>query len=142
MQRIDIASSALSFIGAAATRDPSVEACGLLLGMGAIARATEARNVAAEPARTFEIDPAALFAALRAERAGGERVIGYWHSHPSGDANPSATDAAMATPDGRIWLIAAKTEVSAWQAVARGTVHGRFDAVELVAIDDQRLLAT
>lgn len=142
MQHIEIASSALSFIGAAATRDPNVEACGLLLGMGAILRATEARNVAADPARTFEIDPAALFAALRDERAGGAQVLGYWHSHPSGDANPSATDAAQAAPDGRVWIIVTQNAVSAWKAVERGAVHGRFDAVELVTIDDQRSLAT
>lgn len=142
MQGIEISSWALAFIREAAARDPGVEACGLLLGTGAIVRATEAGNVAAEPSRTFEIDPAALFAALRAERLGGDRLIGYWHSHPSGDASPSATDAAMAASDGRIWIIAAGSEVTAWKAVEHGAIHGRFDRVDLVVIDDQRLLAT
>ena len=88
-------------------------------------------NVAADPARRFEIDPGALIAALRAERGGGETVIGYWHSHPSGDATPSATDAAMAAADGKIWLIVAGGTVTAWRAGATG-VHGRF---ERLAVD-------
>src|SRR5688500_12883306 len=84
------------------------EACGLLFGDGdAITGFQATENVAEDPERRFEIDPAALFAALRAERAGGPRIVGYWHSHPSGDATPSVTDAAMAAPDGKLWLIVA-----------------------------------
>lgn len=138
MQSIAITSSALNVIRAAAARTPAVETCGLLVGSTAIARATQTRNVAANPATTFEIDPAALFTALRIERAGGERLLGYWHSHPSGDARPSITDAAMAMPDDRIWIIVAGTQVSGWRAVADGAVQGRFAPVELVVIDDQR----
>ncbi|WP_324871461.1 M67 family metallopeptidase [Sphingomonas psychrotolerans] len=88
-------------------------------------------NVAEDPTTRFEIDPAALFAALRAERAGGPRIVGYWHSHPSGDATPSATDAAMAAPDGKLWLIVAGEAVTLWQAEEAGAVHGRFDAVAI-----------
>jgi len=93
-------------------------------------QATE--NVTEDPERRFEIDPAALFAALRAERAGGPKIVGYWHSHPSGDATPSATDAAMAAADGRLWLIVAGEAATLWRAVEAGALHGRFDAVELV----------
>ncbi|WBY08305.1 M67 family metallopeptidase [Sphingomonas sp. 7/4-4] len=85
------------------------EACGLLFG--APDRITDwqaVENVAEEPERRFEIEPGALFAALRAERAGGPKIVGYWHSHPSGDATPSVTDAAMAQPDGKLWLIVAQ----------------------------------
>ncbi len=114
----------------------------MLIGDTVIALAVQTPNVAAEPARTFEIDPAALFAALKVERAGGPRVLGYWHSHPSGDTRPSATDAAMAAADGRIWIIVAANQVSAWTATAGGAVEGCFDAVELVMMSDQRLLAT
>jgi desampylase len=103
------------------------EACGLLFG-GAdeITGWQAAENVAEDPTRRFEIAPAVLFAALRAERAGGPRIAGYWHSHPSGDASPSATDAAMAAPDGRLWLIVAGEEARLWRAEESGPVHGRF----------------
>jgi len=83
-------------------------------------------NVAENSQLHFEIDSKALFAALRAERAGGPKIAGYWHSHPSGDATPSATDAAMAVPDGKLWLIVGH-KVMAWRASERG-----FEAVEIV----------
>lgn len=106
------------------------EACGLLFGEGdAITGWQAAENVADMPETRFEIDPAALFAALRRERAGGPKIVGYWHSHPSGNADPSATDAAMAAPDGKLWLIAAGNEVRLWRAVESGAVHKRFERV-------------
>lgn len=99
------------------------EACGLLLGKeGQIIEACimeahimEARacaNVAPDPLRHFEIDPAALIAAHRASRAGGLAVLGYFHSHPNGLARPSATDARAAAGDGRIWAIVALTDAA------------------------------
>jgi proteasome lid subunit RPN8/RPN11 len=103
------------------------EACGLLFGTAqAITDWQVAENVADTPERRFEIDPSALFAALRQERAGGRRIIGYWHSHPGGDATPSITDAAMAQPDGKLWLIVAGQVVTLWRAAESGTLHGRF----------------
>ena len=107
------------------------EGCGLLFGDGAaITDAQQVANVAAEPERRFEIDPAALFAALRAERGGGPRLVGYWHSHPSGEAAPSATDAEMAAPDGKLWLIVTLGAATLWRAGDTGT-HGRFAPVEM-----------
>ncbi len=110
------------------------EACGLLFGEGAEITAFQAvENVAESPETRFEIDPAALFAALKAERAGGRKLIGYWHSHPSGDATPSATDAAMAAPDGKLWLIVTAEVVTAWRA-GPGGLYGRFEKLEIGTI--------
>ena len=104
-----------------------LEACGLLFGgEGRIDACQATENVSENPDARFEIDPAALFAAMRAERAGGAKLIGYWHSHPSGEAMPSATDAAMAAPDGKLWLIVAGDAMSAWRAGKAG-----FEAFEL-----------
>ncbi|MDF7776242.1 M67 family metallopeptidase [Sphingomonas sp. AOB5] len=111
------------------------EACGLLFGAAReITAAQVAENVSETPETRFEIDPRALFAAMRSERSGGPEIAGYWHSHPSGDATPSATDAAMAAPDGKLWLIVAGEAITAWQA-GEGGLHGRFEAVEL-AVED------
>lgn len=108
------------------------EICGLLLGADNVVEANEpCANVHPTPATHFELDPAALFRALRAARAGGPQVIGHYHSHPSGVAAPSPTDAAQAAPDGAYWLIAAGSDLTAWRAVRDGAVHGRFDPVSL-----------
>jgi len=126
---LEISSAALQRIVANAAVDPKRERCGILFGNDdRIADASVCANVAADPTRTFEIDPVALFAALRAERAGGATILGYWHSHPSGDVWPSATDAGMAVPDGKIWLIVSGVTVGMWRA---GNQSGavRFDAI-------------
>lgn len=106
------------------------EGCGLLFGSdSAVSGWQVARNVAATPMRHFEIDPAALFAALRAERAGGQTLAGCWHSHPSGDPTPSTTDAVMAQPDGKLWLILGDG-FRLWRAGASG-LHGRFEEMAI-----------
>lgn len=126
-----ISSCVIELIQQAAAEAAPLEACGLLFGSNGVEKTNVVANVSDDPARRFEIDPAALIAALKAERADGERVIGYWHSHPSGDAKPSATDAAMAAADGKIWVIVAGDAVTAWRAGASG-LHGRFERVELI----------
>ncbi len=122
-----IASSLLERIVALAAVEPDREVCGLLFGDdGAILRAASAANVSPQPADSFEIDPQALFAAIRAERAGGDRLIGHYHSHPLGPAEPSARDAAAAEP-GRLWLIVGQGAARLWLA-GRG---GAFAEVAL-----------
>jgi proteasome lid subunit RPN8/RPN11 len=105
------------------------EACGLLLGTAThIETAQVTANVHPEPLRHFEIDPAALIAAHRSAReaargakdTGGPQLMGYFHSHPNGLARPSATDAASASGDGRIWAIAAAGAVSLWRDAPSG----------------------
>ena len=82
---------------AEAARAAPEECCGILLGReGAIDETRPTRNLALDPRRRFEIDPQALVDAHRAARAGGPQVVGYFHSHPDGPAEPSATDRAQA----------------------------------------------
>jgi proteasome lid subunit RPN8/RPN11 len=130
-----IASSVLTQILAEAAAAPDREVCGLLLGdVDAIMAARAAANVADDPSRTFEVDPRALFAALRDERAGGAKVIGHYHSHPNGVAAPSARDAGAAEP-GWLWMIAAAGEATLWMAEE----EGRFRNVAFeVGRDDAR----
>lgn len=113
-----------------------LEGCGLLLGTAeTIEHVRPCANVADDPASTFEIDPAALIAAERTMREGGERLIGHYHSHPNGRSDPSPRDAASAAADGRLWLIVAGAKVTAWRAVRGGALHGAFDPVTLVLSD-------
>jgi proteasome lid subunit RPN8/RPN11 len=112
---------------AEAAASPRSEICGLLLGTGLrVEWIVPAANVAAAPAQAFEIDPATLFATLRAERGGGAGIIGHYHSHPNGSAEPSPRDLAAAEP-GKLWIIVGAGGARAWLAEANG-----FRALELV----------
>ena len=110
---------------------PPRERCGLLLGRGeTITRADETRNVSPTPQTHFEIDPAALLAAHRNARLPGRlEVLGYFHTHLSQSCEPSATDAALAAPDGKLWLIATSETAALWRAVPHGPILGRFEPV-------------
>jgi proteasome lid subunit RPN8/RPN11 len=99
------------------------ECCGILLGSdGSITEVRAAANVAHDPRRRFEIDPQALVDAHRAARRGGPQVVGYYHSHPRGPAEPSATDCAQAAHDGRIWAIIGESAVTFWRDEEAGFV--------------------
>lgn len=121
----EVAARALdAILGHAAHATPE-EACGLLLGTShGILEARPTANVAPDRQRHFEIDPAALIAAHRAEREGGPELIGYYHSHPTGLPEPSATDRAQAAGDGRVWAIAAGGRVEFWR-----DCEGGFEAL-------------
>lgn len=122
-----ISRSVLDAILAEAAASPAREVCGILLGAPLISGHRPAENVAANPADSFEIDPAALFAAIRAERAGEGAVAGYYHSHPSGSPEPSARDRAMAAVDGRLWIIVGGGAAKGWRAT-----DGGFAPVDLL----------
>jgi len=107
------------------------EACGLLLGHGArIERVQPARNVHPRPQTHFEIDPQALIEAHRAARAGGPEVVGYYHSHPNGLAEPSATDRRLASGDGSVWAIVAGSDVTFWRDDGNGFAKLSYTVAE------------
>ena len=114
-----------------AARAGGIECCGLLLGDSPkhISEIVKSRNVAENPERHFEIDPVILIAAEKAARTGGRCLIGYYHSHPAGNAAPSATDAQMSAGDGRIWAIIANDEIRLWRNVRGGDVHDMFTEI-------------
>ena len=115
---------------AEAVAAPDREICGLLLGNAEeILEATPAANVSSNPHDSFEIDPQALVDAHRAERQGGPCLIGYYHSHPTGLAQPSATDRAQASGDGRIWAIIGGGDVTLWRDVGGGFEHLFYQVV-------------
>ena len=115
---------------AGAARAAPYEACGLLLGAPVIARAVPAANVHPTPQTHFEIDPLALIAAHKAERAGGPVLAGYWHSHPTGAPEPSAIDRAHASGDGLVWAIVGEGRMTFW----RDAPHG-FEALCTTLVD-------
>jgi desampylase len=126
---LHIAPSLIEALVGAATAAAPFEACGLLVGDGArIVRIVPARNVEASATR-YTVAPEDHFAALRSARRDGLEVIGAYHSHPAGDPTPSATDAALATPDFLYVIVglAPDPAVAAWRFV-----DGNFVAAGLV----------
>lgn len=115
-----------------ATAGAPREICGILLGRdGRVEGYRTACNVAGDPVRHFEIDPAILVAAERDQRDGRASILGYYHSHPAGTVRPSLTDARNAAPDGRLWLIVNGQEAAVWRTAKDGEIYGRFEAIGL-----------
>lgn len=109
-----------------------IEACGLLLGEpGRILSATVARNVAPEPRHRFEIDPAHLFEQHRHARSGPHAIIGCWHSHPNGRAEPSQTDREGVSDESWLWLIATGDRLTLWLPAAAGFTPVALSATDL-----------
>lgn len=114
---VTVTSTVLEALLAEVRAAQSREACGLLFGTDVcITHHRPTTNVHPTPNTRFEIDPQALIDAHRAMREGGLRLVGYYHSHPSGPPEPSATDRALAAGDGMIWAIAGEGRVALWRA--------------------------
>lgn len=129
---VGIASGLHDRLRAIAAASLGREICGLLFGTAAsIDDAILCDNIADDPFTTFEIDPTALIAAHRAMRDGGARLIGHFHSHPNGRAEPSTRDADAAGGDGMLWLIIASDTLRLWRAVDGGAWLASFDPVSL-----------
>lgn len=91
---------------AEATATPEREVCGLLGGRGELATTRYSLpNVDPDPATGFFIDPRAQLHAMRRMREAGETLLGIYHSHPRGPAEPSARDRALAGYPGVAYLI-------------------------------------
>lgn len=122
---ISIAREALLAIAGAAEHACPREACGLLVGVGGdVFEAVETANLADRPDR-FLIDPRAHIALMRRLRGSGLEIVGVFHSHPEGRAEPSAIDREAACYPGWLWLIAAPrrdrgTEIAAFRHDAPG----------------------
>ena len=127
MTRVALPAPQAAHIRALAQAAIPDECCGLLEGLrdGGDFRVTAlhpARNRAASSDR-FEIDPADHFAARRVARARGHVIIGCYHSHPGGQAQPSAVDLAGAGEDNFLWLIASNEDLAAF-VYLRGVFTG------------------
>jgi proteasome lid subunit RPN8/RPN11 len=111
---------ATALLSAAASAG-AFEICGFVAAAaGAFSRYAVA-NCAAQPATYFAMDPAGQIAAFKAMRQSGESLLAIYHSHPRGEAVPSAADSDDHNyPETPALLLApqAKGEpIRAWQLV-------------------------
>lgn len=115
---------------------PDTEICGLISESSAgELQAHRIPNVAAEPARRFSMDEAALARAMREIREADEQLFAIYHSHPSGPAVPSATDLTEAGyPQAWQLIISLNTkgvlELRAWHLVEGEAAEARLRIIE------------
>jgi desampylase len=131
------------------------ECCGLIIGRKnrggdfIVEGLAPSANVALRTDR-FEIDPALLIRTQRNMRNGPDHLIGVYHSHPSGQANPSDTDIACAVMPGWVWLISALDGAALVETLAfcdnansennsSKNAGNRFSPLKLVIQDNTRL---
>ena len=100
---------------ALAAAEPDREVCGLLFGTAERIESIEpCTNVSMQSETSFEIDPSALIAAHKRERAGGVKIIGCYHSHPNGVGEMSPRDKEAAGND-QIWAVIALGQIHWWR---------------------------
>ena len=86
------------------------EVVGVLAGrrgddVSTVEQALRARNAADAPRSRYEIAPDEQLALLEQIEASGSDVVGFYHSHPRGPAEPSDVDAGRAAWPGHSYLI-------------------------------------
>ncbi len=119
------------------------ECCGLLVGrqetppLWRITALHPSPNLATQPRKRFEVDPALRLSLQKQTRAGPDQVIGLYHSHPDSPAQPSEADLAMAWEPALLWLITAVADGQAIHTTAHRLIkEGRqFAQLYLVTSD-------
>lgn len=122
------------------------EACGVLAGSqgsgdtSGVVTASSAHptaNVSETPQVRYEIDPEELLSVVESIEQSGRKVVGFYHSHPSGPASPSDTDHREATWVDHHYVIVSlsgrQPTLGAW--MWRGDEFAR-DSVSIRTTDD------
>jgi proteasome lid subunit RPN8/RPN11 len=113
VNRLELSRAAIDAVNAAAREGYPYEICGVLTGRagGTSARVTRVvpfSNIVEETQRRrrFAIDPVGIIRLERELRTTGEKLLGFYHSHPDHPAQPSSTDMEYFRHwPGTIWLI-------------------------------------
>jgi len=101
------------------------ECCGLLVGRmlpnGTVEaiRAHASANLRKQNEKQFEIDPRLWVDLARALGRGPLKVVGLYHSHPDGPAQPSEVDLGAAWGEELVWLIVSVSGASTEEAASR-----------------------
>jgi desampylase len=129
---VTLSAGAAALIRHHARDDAPAECCGALLGHWSggrvylgVARAVPSQvpsptryAIGADACRRLDVEAAAA----------GLELLGFYHSHPAGDAVPSATDLALAWPGFTYVIVDAAGGLRAWRLADD---RSRFDEVPL-----------
>jgi len=106
MNKIEIPIQSINQILAHAQSSDEVEICGFISAKNQkIAAIYPVQNVASTPACFYRMDEKQQIDAMRKMREAGEALFGIYHSHPSTEATPSATDIREATYPEAVYFI-------------------------------------
>ncbi len=140
MKRVQLSRGHYDDLCKLAERQSPEECCGLLIGQGddeiTISKVVVSDNLADRPDR-FLIDPQLQFDWMRRLRGQAQRIVGHFHSHPNGAAEPSQTDCEMALDTDLVWLIIPVTGgmATAIQAYKVDQPGVRFAPIDLRVLD-------
>jgi proteasome lid subunit RPN8/RPN11 len=121
---LTLASDAADELRAHAHEGAPAEVCGVLGGSfgrehSRVATVHRTDNAAATPRTAYVVDPAELYDRLRTIEDAGRDVVGFYHSHPAGPAEPSPRDVDQATwtgySDVLVSLDGAEPTVGSWR---------------------------
>jgi len=115
------------------------ECCGVIGGSedGRAQTVYRARNIAADPAVTYEAAPEDLFLAQRAMRERGEQLIAIYHSHPRAtDPKPSQTDVRLAYYPSAVYFIVGLGSEEPCVRAFRISEHEGWESSEYRVTDD------
>ena len=116
MKRMMRTSDALIERIADAARASAAEICGALIGDGRIvAEAVPLANESTAADHAFLISAAEVMRIERAAERDGRMLMGFYHSHPAGEAVPSPTDVDNALPGFLYWIASRAGVVRAWR---------------------------
>lgn len=118
----------------AGARASDREICGALIGDGdVVTRVVPLVNASARTQDSFFIPAVDVVRLEREAEQTGSMLMGFYHSHPAGDAVPSTTDVTHAFPGYVYWIASQGGEVRAWRLRDDRTA---FDEVDVAARDD------
>ena len=110
------------------------EICGALIGDGCVVtQMLPLVNQSVHTRDSFYIPATEVMRIERAAESDGNMVMGFYHSHPHGDAVPSVTDVLEALPGYVYWIVSRSGELRAWRLRDDRT---RFDEVDVVTRGD------
>lgn len=116
-----------------AQQQPETETCGLLGARNAeAAHYYPVKNIAADPATRFEMDPQQQIDAMKSMRENNEQLLAIVHSHPHSPPIPSAADMeAYGYPDA-FYLIVSLNVKGVLEMRGYRQVEGNMERVNLL----------
>lgn len=137
MKHVRLPRPLVNRILALAQSSPDKEVCGLVSADdNQRLRCIPIANVAAQPERLFAMDPVQQIDAMRQMREQDERLFAIYHSHPTGPAEPSATDIDRAGYPEALHLIVSLNTKGVLELSGYQFEHGKAVPVHLEILED------